>query len=67
MFKYIITAVSDQVEIDNIITIKASSDSEARTIAQGMVDEYNNLENEHATGWTIKSVVKALLPPTENN
>ena len=67
MFKYVITAVSDQVEIDNVMSIKASSDEEAQTIAQTMVDEYNALENEHATGWTVKSVVKAILPPDEDN
>jgi hypothetical protein len=67
MFKYIITAVSNQVEIDNVMSITASSDEEASIMAQTIVDEYNMLENEHATGWTIKSVVKAVLPPDENN
>jgi hypothetical protein len=66
MFKYIITTSSDQVEIDNVMSIKASSDEEAQTMAQAIVDEYNSLENGHSTGWTLKSVVKGILPPEEN-
>lgn len=62
---YIITKTSDQVEIESVITIKADSLESAQEQAEKMVEEYNNLGNDHATNWVVKSVIEKIGPPAE--
>jgi hypothetical protein len=66
MPKYIITKASNQVEIESVIAINATSLAEAEKKAKEIVAEYNGLGHDHATGWVVKSVVEAVAPPPES-
>ena len=66
MPNYIITKISNQVEIESTMKINADSLQEAQAQAEQMVQDYNNLGNGHSTGWVVKSVIEAILPPPES-
>ena len=66
MPNYIITKISNQVEIESAMNIKADSLQEAQAQAEQMVQDYNNLGNGHSTGWVVKSVIEAISPPPES-
>jgi hypothetical protein len=66
MPNYIITKISNQVEIESTMKIKADSLQEAQAQAEQMVQDYNNLGNGHSTVWVVKSVIEAMSPPPES-
>jgi len=66
MPNYIITKISNQVEIESTMKINADSLQEAQAQAEQMVQDYNNLGNGHSTGWVVKSVIEAISPPPES-
>jgi hypothetical protein len=63
---YIITKISNQVEIESTMKIKADSLQDAQAQAEQLVQDYNSLGNGHSTGWVVKSVIEAISPPPES-
>jgi hypothetical protein len=60
---YIITLASNQVEIPAKIKILAKSVEEAQEVGNQLVQEYNNLGNDHSTGWAVDSIIETTSPP----
>jgi hypothetical protein len=52
--------------VESSIIIETELLSEAQTIAQEFVNEYNNLGNDHSTDWILKSVTEliSVAPPS---